>query len=406
MANTLITSSMITNETLRILHNESIFLPRINKQYNDQFAKTGAKAGATVNVRRPVQFTVRSGATLAPQDIQETQVPVTVDPEFGIDWNFQDFDLSLSIDRFSERYLVPAGRRLATELDSRISALYKQVYNFSGTPGTPPTTAALLLDPGTRLSNSITPTDDRYFCLSPAVQAGAVAGLSGLFNSQSELANQYKKGTMGNALGYEFGMSQTLPTHTVGAHGGTPLVNGAGQEQSTWTNTMSLVTDGWTNSTTGILKEGDVFTIADVYQVNQETKQSTGNLQQFVVRADADSGASTGPATLTISPAIITSGAYQNVDAAPADNAAITVVGTASTGYVQNLAYHKDAFTLVTVDMELPNGVDMAARSVYDGISLRFIRDYDVTNNRRICRFDILAGFAALRPEWACRVPN
>lgn len=407
MADSLITSSMITNETLRILQNESAFLPRINKQYNDQFAQGGAKAGQTVNVRRPVEFTIRDGAAISTQDVTETQVPITINPEFGIDWDFQDRDLSLSIDKFSERYLMPAGRRLAAELDYRIGALYKQVWNFSGTAGTTPSTAAHLLAAGQKLDESSCPMGDRSFVLTPVAQASVVGGLSGLFNSQPEIAKQYKSGQMGSALGFDFGMSQNLPSHTVGVLGGTPLVNGANQSATGgWTNTGSLITDAWTAAAATRLKAGDVFTIANVYAVNRLTKASTGSLQQFTVVSDAASDGS-GNMTITISPAIITAGAYQNVDSVPADNAALTIVsGTASLVKGQNMAFHKDAFTLVTVDMPLPNGVDMASRSNYDGVALRFIRDYDITNNRRICRFDILAGFAALRPEWAVRVPN
>jgi len=406
MADTLLTSSMITNETLRVLHNESIFLPIINKQYNDQFAKQGAKAGYTVNARRPVQFTVRSGAAANVQDVIETQVPITVQPEFGIDFDFSDADLSLSIDNFSDRYLMPAGKRLATELDSRIASLYSSVYNFSGVSGTPPTTPALLLDPGVKLHNNMCPTGDRTFCMTPGVQAGAVAGLSGLFNSQSELSNQYKAGMMGNALGYDFSMSQTLPTHTAGVQGGTPTVNGAGQGISSgYSATTSLVTQAWSNSITNVLRAGDVFTIAGVNQVNQETKADLGTLQQFVVTASVNSSGA-GAATVVISPAIITGGAYQNVTASPATSAAIVVkTGTTAQVAAQNLVFHKDAFTLVTVDMDVPKGMDMASRSNYDGVSMRFVRGYDIINNRRICRFDILAGYAALRPEWACRVP-
>jgi hypothetical protein len=407
MANTVITSSMITNETLRILHNESIFLKNINREYNDQFAKSGAKAGSTVNVRRPVQYTVRSGPAINIQDVTETQVPITLQPEFGIDWAFSDYDLTTSIDDFSARYLMPAGKRLATELDSRIASLYTSIWNFSGAAGTPPTTAALLLDPGVKLHNSMTPTDDRYFIMTPNVQAGAVAGLSGLFNSQSEIGNQYSKGMMGNALGYNFGMSQTLPAHTAGVQGGaSPTVTSTvTYTTSGYATTSSVITGGWSNSITNLLRAGDVVTFAGCNQVNQETKADLGILQQFVVTASINSTGG-GAATLVVSPAIITGGAYQNVTAAPAATAAVVVkTGTSAQVAAQNLVFHKDAFTLVTCDMELPNGMDMAQRANFDGVSLRFIRGYDITNNRRICRFDILAGYAALRPEWACRIP-
>jgi len=413
MANNIITSSMITNETLRILHNTSAFLGNINTEYDDQFAKSGAKAGSTVNVRRPVQYTVRSGATANVQDVNETVVPITMEPEFGIDWSFSDYDLTLSLDKFSERYLKPAATRLAAELDFRIGQrMYTTVANFSGTPGTTPATAASVLNTAVLLDNNACPRDNlRTLAIDPLTNATLVGGLSGLFNDQATQGRQLKEGKMATNLGVDFNMSQNLPTHTVGALGGTPLVNGAnqglinsGSTDNPYAATTSLVTDGWTAAVGNRLKAGDVITIGGVFAVNPETKQNTGSLKQFVVTADAASDGS-GNATLVISPAIIAGGAYQNVTARPADNIGITVVtGTASTTYTQNLLFHKDAFTLVTADMELPGGMDMASRAAADGVSLRFVRGYDITNNKRICRFDLLAGYGSLRPEWAARL--
>lgn len=413
MANNLITSDIITAETLRILHNESAFLGSINREYNDYFAKEGAKAGATVNVRRPVQYTVRSGATASFQDVNETTVPVTIQPEFGIDWDFSDFDLTLKIDRFSERYLQPAGKRLATELDMRIASMYNQIWNSSGTPGTPPSSAQDALDAAVYLDNNACPRDgNRTFALSPLANSKLVGGMAGLFNDQATQGRQLRTGQMVTNLGMDFQMSQNLPSHVVGPQGGTPLVNGANQgivasgpTDNPYAATMTLNTDGWTAAAALRLKQGDVFTIAGVFNLNPENKQQTGELQQFVVRADASSNAS-GQTAITISPAIIVGGAYANCSNVPADNAPITVVGTAGQVVTQNILHHRDAFTLVTVDMPLPNGVDMRSRMTVDGVSMRFVRAFDITNNKRLCRFDILAGFAVLRPEWAVRVPN
>lgn len=412
MANNVITSSIITNGTLEALHNHSAFAKNINTEYNDQFAKGGAKAGATINVRRPVQYTVRSGPTANLQDVNETTVPLTLQPEFGIDWAFQDYDLSLSIDKFSSRYLEPAGKRLATEIDMRIAQLYKSVWNFIGTPGTTPNTAQIALDAGVLLDNNACDrSGDRTLALTPLANSKMVGGMSGFFNDQATVGKQFKTGMLQSSLGMDFQMSPNLPVHTVGPLGGTPLVNGANQglinggtTDNPYAATTALVTNGWTAAAALRLKFGDVFTIAGVFGVNPETKQSTGLLQSFVVTADTSSDGA-GNATVVISPAIIAGGAYQNVTARPASGAAIVVqTGTASTQYAQNILFHKDAFTFVTVDMELPNGMDMANRATADGISLRFVRGFDILNNKRICRFDILAGYAALRPEWAVRV--
>lgn len=406
MANTLLTPSIITNEALRILHNELTFSKQINREYDERFAKSGAKIGSTLQVRRPVQFTVRSGSTLSTQDVVETKKDLTVATQIGIDWEFSDADLTMTIDNFSDRYLKPAAARLATELDYRALGMYKQVHNQVGTPGTTPATSSVYLQAGAKLDHNACPRDGRrYINMEAEANAATVAGLQGLFNAQGRIADQYTKGLMGrDTLGFDFYMDQNINRHSVGPLGGTPLVNGAGQGVSSgYAETSSLVTDGWTASAANRLKEGDVFTIAGVYSVNPETKQSTGQLQQFVVRADTNSDGS-GNATVTISPAIITGGAYQTVTNAPADNAAITVSGTASTAYPINMAFHKDAFTLVTADMELPGGMDMAQRASSDGISLRFVRGYDINADKRVCRFDLLFGMVAIRPEWACRI--
>ena len=413
MANAIITSSIITNETLRILHNESAFLGNINTEYEDQFANKGMKAGSVVNVRQPVQYTIRDGATINIQDVNETTTPITMEPEFGIDWAFTDYDLKLSIDEFSKRYLAPAAKRLAAELDLRIATrFYRGVANFSGTPGTPISTAQSVLDAAVLLDNAACPrTDGRMLALTPLSNSKLVGGMSGLFNDQATQGKQLKSGMMATNLGMDFIMSQNLPTHTVGGLGGTPLVNGAnqglinsGSTDNPSAATTSLVTDGWTAAIANRLKRGDVLTIAGVFAVNPETKVSTGVLRQFVATTDAASDGS-GNLTVAIYPAIIAGGAYQNVTDRPADNAAITILtGTASTSYGQNILFHRDAFTLVTADMELPRGMDMAERAVEDGVSIRFIRGYDITNNRRICRFDLLAGYGLLRPEWAVRV--
>jgi hypothetical protein len=412
MANNVITSSMITDETMRILHNESAFLGNINTEYKKEFAQEGAKAGATVNVRRPVQFTVRSGAAINIQDVNETTVPVTISPEFGVDFQFSDYDLTLTIDKFSERYLKPAGTRLAAELDKRIGALYTSIANFAGTPGTVPSTVQVPLDAAAILDNFACPRDGRRtLAINPITNSKLVGGMSGLFNNQSIQGDQIKRGMMDTNLGMKFQMSQNVPTHTVGPLGGTPLINGANQglinagaTDNPYGSTTSLVTDGWTAAAASRLKAGDVITIAGVFDVNLETKQVLSSLKQFVVTADVSSDAS-GNLTAVISPAIIAGGAYQNCSARPADNAAITVVtGTANTSYAQNLMFHKDALTLVTCSMDLPKGMDMASQSEYDGVGVRFVRGFDITNNRRVCRFDILAGFAAIRPEWALRL--
>lgn len=412
MADTLLSSTKILAETMRIVHNESAFLPHINKEYNEEFAKKGNKAGATVYPRRPVQFTVRDGATASFQDVTESSEAITVEPEFGIDFDFTDFDLSLTIDKFSERYLQPAGKKLATELDTRIaSRFYKRIANFAGTPGTTPATALIVGQAQAYLDDLGVPGDSRILAMNPFTMASMVDATKGLFNDQKALSEQYKSGLIRTHLGADYQKSANVPVHTVGALGGTPLVNGAnqgtvnsGSTDNPWAATTALVTDGWTAAVGNRLKAGDVITIAGVFAVNPDNKQNLGYLKRFVVTADAASDIS-GNSTVTISPAIIAGGAYQNVTARPADNAAITVLtGTAATAYPQNILFHKDAFTMVTVDMDVPNGMDMAERMVVDGVSMRFVRGFDITNNKRLCRFDVMAGFGSLQRDWALRL--
>jgi len=420
MPNAFQTATLITNEVLRIAHNNSAFLGNMNTDYQQNW-KGKYAPGSTVQARRPVQFTIRSGATANVQDITDSTVPIVVQPELGIDFAISDYDLTTAvrndggIDKaFRDRFLKPAGLRISAEVDFQVATLIKNgVANFIGTPGTGPSTYQNIADAQVPMDDEACPRDGmRYAALSPTANAAVIGGLSGLFNASKQLSDNYKTGVMTDALGLNFAMSQNVPSHTVGALGGTPLVNGimgtinAGATDNPYASTTSLVTDGWTAAAANRLRRGDVITITGVNAVNPETKADTGVLRRFVVTADVSSDGS-GNATLVISPAIIAGGAYQNVTARPADNAPIQVLtGTASTTYRQNILWHKDAIAFVSPEMELPGGMDMAAQSSLadeGGISLRFVRGFDITNNRRISRFDVLWGAAVIKPEWCVR---
>lgn len=406
MANTILQPTTITRAFLKVLHNQSALLKRVNRQYDDSFARKGAKIGDTLKLRRPVQYTVRTGRTASVQDVQEYATDLTIATQKGIDFEFNSDDLTLKIDDFTERYIMPAASRLATEIDYTVLAAAKNaVGNLVGTPGTTPASALVYLQAGAKIDNNAAPRDGKRFAMiNPLANAATVDALKGLFQSSERIREQYEDGIMGEGLGAIFGMSQNIPVHTVGPLGGTPLVNGGSQGITTgWAASGTLVTDGWTAAAASRVKAGDVFTIANVYAVNPETKVSTGELQQFVVTTDGSSDAG-GNLTLAIAPQIITGGAYQNVNSVPADNAALTFVGTASTAYPQNFLFHRDFATIVTADIEVPKGVDMAAREVYENISARFVRGFDVTNDKFISRMDVLFGYAFPRPEWACRI--
>lgn len=424
MANALVTSTVITNEVLRIAHNASAFLGNVNTDYKE--AWTGdVKPGSTVKARAPVQFTHRDGETANVQDITERSVDVTLQPLLGLDFAVGSTELTTSVGSngsvdkaFKERYLKPAGLKLAALLDYRIGTLMKNGFHqMVGTPGTPPATFADLLNAGVPLDRMSVPRDGmRMAAIEPGANASIVAGLSGLFNNKEVLGEQYKTGVIKTGAGLDLAMSQNVPSHTVGPLGGTPLVNGANQglinsgaTDNPYAATTSLVTDGWTAAAAARLNQGDTFTIADVFSVNPETKASTGVLQSFLVTANVSSDAG-GNATVVISPAIIAGGAYQNVTARPADSAAITVTsGAANTTYTNNLIWHRDAFTFVSPKQELPGGMDMAYQaSLADegGVSLRFVRGFDITNNKFVSRFDILWGGAVTLPNFGARRTN
>lgn len=400
MAQSILTISMITREALRILENNLTFAKGVNREYDDAFGIKGAKIGDTLNIRKPARYVGRSGTTLSIEDQTETSVPLVLDTQFGVDVQFTSKDLALSLDDFSQRVLKPAVATIANKMDRDGMALYKDVYNAVGTPGTTPSALLTYLQAGAKMDFEAAPRDGmRALAIDPLAQATIVDSLKGLFQSSEKIKDQYEEGTMGLSGGFKWSMDQNVNSHTVGPLGGTPLVNGASQSGA------SLITDGWTAAAASRLKKGDVFTIANVFAVNPQSRASTGQLRQFVVTADVSSDGS-GNVTIAISPSISASGQFQTVDSLPADNAALTVLGAANTVSPANLAYHRDAFCMGTADLPLPGGVDMAAR-VSDkqlGASIRMVRAYDINNDRFPCRLDVLYGWKSIYPELACRI--
>lgn len=402
MPNTLLTISMITREALRVLVNNLTFTKQVNRQYSDKFAIEGAKIGSTVNARKPPRYVGRTGPALSVEDATESQVPVALTTQFGVDISFTSQELTLSIDDFSERFIQPAIATVANKIDFDGLQLYRTVANAVGTPGTVPTALLTYLDSGVALDNNSAPMDGkRSLVLNPRMQATIVDNLKGLFQSSDKIAQQYEKGKMGEAIGYKWYMDQNVAVHQVGPLGGAPAVNGAGQTGS------NLVTNAWTAAAALRLRQGDVFTIANVFGVNPQNRQTTGALQQFVVTANVSSDGA-GNATIPIFPAIVTSGAFQTVTASPGNGALLTVLGAANTNTPQGLAFHKDAFTFVSADLQMPRGVDMAARvsDPQTGISIRMVRAYNISTDQFPCRLDVLYGWKELYPENACRIAS
>lgn len=397
MANSILTPTAVTREALRILHQKLTFVGNVNRQYDDSFVKTGAKIGDTLKIRLPNQYVVRTGKTLSTQDTTENSVSLTVGTQKGVDINFSSAELTLSLDDFSDRILEPAMAVLAANIEADALSMYKDVYNSVGTAGTVPADLLTYLTAKQKLDENLAPMDkNRTIHTLPNASVKLVDALKGLFQDSSAISEQYREGKMGRTAGFDFYQNTLLPTHTLGNKVSGVTVNGASQTG------LTLNIGGVANADT--FKQGTVFTIANVFQVHPESKAAYSSLQQFVVTADATMTTTTG--SIAIAPAMVATGATQNINATAASGAAITIVGSASTSYGQNLAFHKDAFAFATADLLMPKGVDFAAREVYDGVSMRIVRMYDITNDNFPCRLDVLYGYKAIRPQLACRITN
>ena len=398
MSNSILTIDMITRKALEILENNLVLTRNVNRQYDDSFAVEGAKIGSTLRIRLPDRALVTDGAALQVQDDNEQYTTLSVASQKHIGVNFTSAELTMQLDDFAERVLKPRISQLASSIDADVANSYKSIYSSVGTPGTTPSTSLVLLQAQQKLNENAAVMSPRYATVNPAANAGLVEGMKGLFNPTDTISRQFKNGMMGmGVLGFEeINMSQSIKQHTTGDWG------------TTITVTSTVTTEGATTlgiSFTGSSKTwnvGDVFTIANVYAVNPQTRESTGSLQQFTVTA-ATSGSST--ATLSVSPAIYTSAnALATVNSFPQASAVVTMLGSAASQYAQNLVYHKDAITFATADLLLPQGVDMASRQVHNGISMRVVRQYDINNDRLPCRIDVLYGFSTIRPAMACRI--
>ena len=402
MSNSLLTIDMITRKALEILENNLVLTRNVNRQYDDSFAVEGAKIGSTLRIRLPDRALVTDGAALVVQDDNEQYTTLAVSTQKHIGINFTSAELTMQLDDFADRVLKPRVSQLAASIDADVANAYKSIFSSVGTPGTTPGTSLVLLQAQQKLNEYAAPMSPRYATVNPAANASLVEGMKGFFNPTGTISRQFKSGMMGEGvLGYdEVNMSQSILNHTTGTRSATATLTVA--TTITAQGTSAIAVNGDTGSATMVV--GDVFTVAGVYSVNPQTRQSTGSLQQFVVTATAT--ASSGNwASISVSPPIYTSAhALASVDAFPASGAAVTVLGAASTGYAQNLVYCKDAITMATADLLLPQGVDMASRQNHNGISMRIVRQYDINNDRMPCRIDVLYGYSTIRPQMAARV--
>ena len=398
--NSILTIDMITRKALEILENNLVLTRNVNRQYDDSFAVQGAKIGSTLRIRLPDRALVTDGAALQVQDDNEQFTTLTVSTQKHIGVNFTSAELTMQLDDFADRVLKPRISQLASSIDADVANAYKYIGNSVGTPGTTPATSLVLLQAQQKLNENAAVMNPRYATVNPAANAGLVEGMKGLFNPGSTISNQFKNGMMGTGvLGFdEINMSQSIKVHTCGTRDAAAATICAASVTAEGTATLSLSQA----SVTTTIKAGDVFTIASVYAVNPQTRETTGSLFQFVALADATGVAGTW--TVTVAPIYSAAHALATVNALPLVNAVVTFLGSASGQYAQNLVYHKDAITFATADLLLPQGVDMAARAVHNGISLRVVRQYDINNDRMPCRIDVLYGYSTIRPQMGARI--
>ncbi len=399
MPNTILTPTAVTREALRVLHQKLNFVGSIVRDYDDSFAKSGAKIGDQLKIRLPNQYTVRNGATLSAQDTVEQSVTLQVATQRGVDLNFTSVDLTLSLDDFSKRILNPAMSVLAASIEADAMSMYRDVFQSVWNGGSA-ISLAKVLEGRSLLQNALAPLTDRTANLNTLDNANFVDALKALFNDTTGLSKQYREGYMGRTAGFDFVENTMWGKHTRGAASAaytTSTLVGVLPISENPVSTMTVATG------TGAMNVGDVFTIGNVFAVHPETKANTATPQQFVVTAAYAGGAG----TVSFSPAIVLAGGRQNVVIPTTSaTAAITFAGTASTAVGTSLVYQKEAFAFATADLVMPSGVDFAAREVMDGISMRVVRQYDINNDKFPTRLDVLYGYKTLRPQLAARLHN
>jgi len=397
MSNSLLTIDMITRKSLEILENNLVITRNVNRQYDDSFAVEGAKIGSTLRIRLPDRALVTDGAALQVQDDNEQFTTLTVSSQKHIGINFTSAELTMQLDDFAERVLKPRISQLASTVDADVANAYKLIGNSVGTPGSAPSTALVLLQAQQKLNENAATMSPRYATVNPAANAALVNGLSGFFNPTDVISRQFKNGMMGEqVLGYEeVNMSQSIKVHTTGTRAATGNTTGAAVTSEGATTLTLTVGSGET------IAVGDVFTIADCFAANPQTRESTGSLFQFVALSSSTSSTT---ATVTVAPMYSAGNALCTMVSLPATGKAVVFTGAASTSYPQNMVYHRDAIAFATADLLLPQGVDMASRAVHNGISLRVVRQYDINNDRMPCRVDVLYGYNTIRPQMGCRI--
>jgi hypothetical protein len=395
MSNVLVTSSLVAKEALAVLKNMLSFAAAVNRDYEDEYASNMSRCyapGATINIKRPPRYTYRAGRVAAPQTTVETTIPLTVS-QGGCDIFFNSFERTLSLTQF-EKKVRAAMAPVANEIDRQgLQLAHFSTFNTLNPTGALPTTQALAINALTsinqRLDEMAAPVKDgnRNIVMNPALNGAMIQGFAGLFNMAEKISGQYRTGYMQDSFGIHPAMDQNVDVHTNGA-GTASNINGANQ-------VGAAITVAATGA--GTITRGTTITLPGVFAVNPQSRTSTGTLANFVITADVAQGA----VSLPISPAIVTSGPFQNVTASPTTGQPFVILGAASTAYSTNIGFHQDAFTLAMVPLWEPpaNGV-MSTKQVSDeGFRLRVIEYYDGAQDIANMRIDVIFGFAATYPE-------
>lgn len=418
MSNTLLTISKITNKGLMILENELTFASEVNREYDGQFAVTGAKIGSTLNIRRPGRFVGATGPALNVEDFNETSVPLVLTTQFHVDTQFTTQDLALSLDEFGDRVLQPVIAAVANRIDrDGLVMATNNTANIVGVAGTPPTGLLTYLTAGAYLDAEGAPRDGkRAVVVEPFTMSAIVDSAKGLYSPVDTIAQQYKKGLMGrDTTGVNWKMDQNVVSQTFGSWAttvGTLTANASTKTGMLGTGWASSSTITLTNSQTLTLNQGDVLTLAGVFATNPQNRQAYGSnkLRNFVVTAPVT--ATAGTFSVTVSPAIIYGGQFQNVSipngSATAAVVPFSIAATTATAVVspQNILFHRNAYTLGCADLVLPEGVHFAGRASDKqvGLSLRVVRQYTINNDAIPTRVDVLYGWAPLYGELGCRI--
>jgi len=403
VANALITPTVIAREALMQLDNNLVVAKTVYRDYDSEYRAVGE----TINVRRPVDFTVTDGAAVDVQDVEEANFPLAMDKQKHVAWKFSSKDLTLTIEEYSERYIKPAMIQLANQVDRDLLSLANKFNNWVGTAGQDINSFSDFAKGPERLDLLAVPQGMRYAVLSPSDYWAFVSSQTSLNASDKLVESAYEQARLGRVGGVEVLMAQNVQTLTCGTRDNTtPLT--AGAQSTTYASaktnmTMNLNIDGLDASVT--IEEGAVFTIDGVYDVNPVTKATLPHLKQFTVMA-AKTGEADGTCTLSIYPAIIPSGPYQNVSNAAANDKAIIFYGAASAQLRQNLIYHRNAMALVTAPLYMPDGASFKAQETdsSNGLSVRVIKDYDFNGDFERIRLDILYGVKTLDPRLGARM--